>query len=306
MKTRRLGRTELRVSEIGFGALEIGRPWGLPVEGDFAVPSEREVQALLDRVLELGINLIDTAPAYMLSEERIGKWLKHRRKEFYLATKCGEFFDGYDSRYDFSTVGTISFIETSLRRLQTDYLDLIQIHCGPNEEETVRRGEALEGMLRAKQQGKVRWVGVSCHAGGAAAALGMQAYDVLQVPYSLLNRKIEREVLARAAPLDVGIVIRESLERGKLTDKVMELSPDGGPQIAWLHQLVRKLKARADAATLQQLAIQFVLRRPEVATVLIGTRHSGHIEEAVRAVRAPLDPELLSAVEKTPGQEEPS
>ena len=76
MKTRKLGRTDLQVSEIGFGALEIGRPWGLPIEGDFAIPSEREVQALLDRALGLGINFIDTAPAYMLSEERLGRLLK--------------------------------------------------------------------------------------------------------------------------------------------------------------------------------------------------------------------------------------
>jgi aryl-alcohol dehydrogenase-like predicted oxidoreductase len=182
VKTRKLGRTGLQVSEIGFGALEIGRAWGLPIEGDFAVPSEQEVHALLDRVLELGINLIDTAPAYMLSEERIGKLLKHRRKEFYLASKCGEHFDGYDSRYDFSQAGTLRFIVASLERLQTDYLDLVQIHCGPDEEETIQRGETLEGMLRAKQQGKVRWVGVSCHAGGARVALDKGGYDVLQLP----------------------------------------------------------------------------------------------------------------------------
>src|SRR5437762_1934661 len=153
MKTRKLGRTDLQVSEIGFGALEIGRPWGLPIEGDFAIPSEREVQALLDRTLALGINFIVTAPAYMLSEERLGRLLKHRRKEFYLASKCGEYFDGYESRYDFSITGTLQFIETSLRRLQTDYLDLVQIHCGPNEVEQIGRGEALADKLRKAAPG---------------------------------------------------------------------------------------------------------------------------------------------------------
>ena len=76
MKTRKLGRTDLEVSEIGFGAREIGRPWGLPIEGDFVIPSERDAGALLDRVLDLGINFIDTAPAYMLSEERLGRLLR--------------------------------------------------------------------------------------------------------------------------------------------------------------------------------------------------------------------------------------
>src|SRR2546427_999141 len=191
MKKRRLGRTGLEVSEIGFGALEIGRAWGLPVEGDFAVPSEKEAQAALERALALGVNFIDTAPAYVLSEERIGRLLKHRRKEFYLATKCGEYFDGYDSQYDFSTAATLKFIESSLERLQTDYLDLVQIHCGPDEVETIRRGEALEGMLRAKRHGKARWVGASCDVDGATVALEMPAYDALQLPYNLLDRRIE-------------------------------------------------------------------------------------------------------------------
>ncbi len=116
--------------------------------------------------------------------------------------------------------------------MQTDYLDLLQIHCGPEEVETIRRGEALEGMLRAKKEGKVRWIGVSCGASGAHAALEMNAYDVLQLPYSLLNRSIEKglgegqsgddSILARAAKANVGVIIREALEHGKLTDKFVE------------------------------------------------------------------------------------
>lgn len=302
MKTRKLGRTDLQVSEIGFGALEIGRPWGLPIEGDFAIPSEREVQALLDRALGLGINFIDTAPAYMLSEERLGRLLKHRRKEFYLASKCGEYFDGYESRYDFSITGTLQFIETSLRRLQTDYLDLVQIHCGPNEVETIRRGEALEGMLRAKQQGKVRWVGVSSNAAGARAALEMNAYDVLQLPYSLLDRSIEQSgageepVLACAARLNVGVIAREPLARGKLTDKVRKAAPGDDPAIAKILGLIARLEQRGVQTPLSQIAIQFVLRKP-VGTVLVGTRNFLHLEDAVQAARQPLDGTLLQELE---------
>ena len=91
MKRRRLGHTDLEVSEIGFGALEIGRPWGLPIEGDFVIPSERDAGALLDRVLDLGINFIDTAPAYGFGhgEEVVGKAIQGRRDKVILATKCG-------------------------------------------------------------------------------------------------------------------------------------------------------------------------------------------------------------------------
>lgn len=296
MKKRTLGRTGLELSEISFGALEIGRAWGLPVEGDFAVPSDREVEALLERVLALGINLIDTAPAYMLSEERIGKLLRHRRKEFYLASKCGERFNGYESRYDFSTAGTLQFIETSLRRLQTDYLDLVQIHCGPEEVETIRRGEVLEGMLRAKKQGKVRWVGVSCNAAGAPVALEMGAYDVLQLPYSFLNRSAE-EVLARGAQTNVGIIIREALERGKLTDKVRSLQPDADPTVTRLQQFLVKMEAGGARTSLSQFAIQFVLHNPHVTTVLVGTRNTRHLEEAIAAAHQPLDEKWLAELQ---------
>ncbi len=299
MKKRTLGRTGLELSEISFGALEIGRAWGLPLEGDFAVPSERKVGALLERVLALGINLIDTAPAYLLSEERIGKLLKHRRNEFYLASKCGEHFDGYQSRYDFSTAGTLQFIETSLRRLQTDYLDLIQIHCGPDEVETIRRGEVLEGMLRAKKQGKVRWVGVSSNAAGARVALEMGAYDVLQLPYSFLNRSVE-EILARAAQANVGIIIREALERGKLTDKVRSLQPDADPAVTKLQQILVKMKASGARTSLSQFAIRFVLHNPHVTTVLVGTRNTHHLKEAVEAAQESLDDEWLAELEAWP------
>src|SRR5947208_8306465 len=305
MKRRRLGRTDLEVSEIGFGALEIGRPWGLPIEGDFVIPSERDAGALLDRVLDLGINFIDTAPAYMLSEERLGRLLKHRRQGLYLASKCGEYFDGYESRYDFSTAGTLQFIETSLKRLQTDYLDLVQIHCGPDEAETIRRGEALEGMLRAKRHGKARWVGASCDVDGARAALEMNAYDVLQLPYSLLCRLIEGKdpsgdsALSRAARLGVGIIVREPLARGKLTDKSRR-APDGDAAVQKAQALLGRLAQRGVGTPLSQIAIQFVLRRPEVGMVLVGTRNARHLEDAVQAAARPLDTELLAELEAWP------
>jgi aryl-alcohol dehydrogenase-like predicted oxidoreductase len=296
MKKRKLGRTGLEISEIGFGALEIGRAWGLPIEGDFAVPQEREVQALLDGVLALGINLIDTAPAYMLSEDRIGKMLKGRRKEFLLATKCGEEFNGYDSQYDFSTAATVRSIENSLRRLQTDYVDLIQIHCGPDEVGTIRRGETLEGMLRAKKEGKARWVGVSCDAEGARAALETGGYDVLQLPYSLLNREIESDILPRAAEKGIGIIIREALERGKLTDKVRKAAAANDSAEARLQETLRRWEARGSRNPISKVAIQFVLRNPHVSTVLVGTRNMHHFEESVAAASEPFDSALIPEI----------
>jgi aryl-alcohol dehydrogenase-like predicted oxidoreductase len=184
---------------------------------------------------------------------------------------------------------------------------LVQIHCGPDEEETIQRGETLEGMLRAKQQGKVRWVGVSCHAGGARVALDKGGYDVLQLPYSILNRAIEKgsdqaepgegSILSRAAAAGVGIMAREVLGRGHLTEKVRRMPAEGDPKAARVKALLTKLGTRGVKTPLNQLAVQFALRSPHVATVLVGTRNARHLEDAVVATRDPWNPSLIREID---------
>ena len=192
MEHRRLGRTGLSVSEVGFGALEIGRDWGIPLDGDYGRPDEAEAARVLNAVLDTGINFIDTAPAYELSEERIGRAISHRRREFVLATKVGERRnDGEDSHYDYSGAATMRFIEQSLRLLKTDVIDLVQIHSAPVD--VIRKGDTLEAMQQAQGQGKVRFVGMTGDVTSAIEAVKNGGYDTVQVSYNIAYREPEEE-----------------------------------------------------------------------------------------------------------------
>lgn len=138
---RKFGNTGLKVSALGFGAGEIG---------DYAV-SERDSEKILNTVLDLGINFIDTARGYFASEERIGKYISNRRKEFILSTKVGYGIEGYtDWSYDIICAG----VENALRLMKTDYIDIVHFHsCDLN---TLQRGEVIEALHKIIEQGKVR------------------------------------------------------------------------------------------------------------------------------------------------------
>ena len=128
MERRPLGRTGLEVSPLGFGAFKIGRNEGIKYPQPYPIPSDEEVARLLDGILDMGINLIDTAPAYGTSEERIGQCLASRRSDYILSSKAGEVWKDGHSHYDFSPEAIRRSVEESLRRLQTDHLDLLLLH----------------------------------------------------------------------------------------------------------------------------------------------------------------------------------
>ena len=161
MKYRKLGRTGLDVSVLGFGALEIGRNWPYwrKEKSDFSRPTESDALRVIHSALDQGINLFDTAPAYFASEEILGKAFKGIRKNILIASKCGEWFDGEKSVYNYSYSETKIFIENSLRLLQTDYIDLIQIHSA--NVDIIRNGETLIAMKDLQKEGKVRFLGLS-------------------------------------------------------------------------------------------------------------------------------------------------
>jgi aryl-alcohol dehydrogenase-like predicted oxidoreductase len=272
MRYRKLGRTDLIVSEIALGGLEIGRDWG--IGSDIAKPDEADATRLLHRALDLGINFIDTAPAYQLSEERIGKALKGKRDKLYLATKCGEWFDGKRSVYDYSARETKRFIENSLRQLQTDYLDLLQIHSGSAE--VVRRGETLRAMQDAQRDGKVRFLGISCDTTEAAlAALDDGGYDTIQVSYNPLQREME-PVLMKAKENNIGVIIKDGLAHGRMTPRYRALPESDTKRIEELQML-----AQSEGMTLPELSLRFVLANDAVSTIIAGTKKLEHLEENV-------------------------
>ncbi|MDE2743532.1 MAG: aldo/keto reductase, partial [Gemmatimonadota bacterium] len=178
---RTLGRTGLEVTQLGFGAAERG----LPDEAEY----DDQAGGVLNAALDAGINLVDTAPDYGASEERVGKYLGHRRDEFFLATKCGCNIDEEGNRLDPNHLWTAERLRTnidqSLRRLKTDCVDLLQMH-NPTVED-VELGGLIEVLEDIRQAGKTRFIGVSSTLPHLAAFVESGAFDVFQIPYSALE-----------------------------------------------------------------------------------------------------------------------
>ena len=214
MKPRLLGKTGLAVSPIGFGAFKIGRNEKTKYSQAYLLPDDLVVERLLNGVLDLGVSYFDTAPAYGVSEERIGRWLSHRRNEFALSTKVGEIFEQGQSRYDFSALGVRSSIEQSLRRWRTDVIDLVLVHAHAADVEIQHSSEVVPTLCELKRQGLVRAIGLSGKT-EAGASLALDWADVLMVEYHL-NDQSHAEVIATAAERGLGVIVKKGLASGQL------------------------------------------------------------------------------------------
>ena len=171
MQKRRLGGTGLKVSEIGLGTVKFGRNQAVKYPQSFSLPSDIELEKLLATASELGINLLDTAPAYGSSEERLGKLLHGKRHDWILSTKVGEEFVDGKSRFDFSAAAIQASVERSLKRLQTDYLDVVLVHSDGNDMHLIEQENVFLMLEQMKQAGKIRSFGMSTKtiAGGLLA-----------------------------------------------------------------------------------------------------------------------------------------
>jgi aryl-alcohol dehydrogenase-like predicted oxidoreductase len=290
MNNRPLGRTGLMVSEIGLGALEIGRDWAADVNPDPRHLTAKEAAAVLHGALDAGINFIDTAPAYWHSEEFIGEALAGRRDEFVLATKVGEHCDPSGSVYDYSREATRRFVDQSLRRLRTDRIDLLQIHSASIE--VLERGETYEAMDEARRAGKVLHLGMTGGVAECIRALEIGGYETVQVPYNLLNLAAEERLLPLAREKGAGVIVMRPLAGGKLSDKYVRLADEHLREtIAGFLQFTG-----AGVPTLAHLALGYVLSRPEVSCAIPGSRRLEAIRENIAAAGQPLAPDLVEAV----------
>jgi aryl-alcohol dehydrogenase-like predicted oxidoreductase len=214
MMTRPLGKTGLSLTPIGFGAFKIGRNEKTKYGQAYALPDDRAVADLLSGILDLGIGYIDTAPAYGLSEERIGRSIGHRRREFTLSTKVGESFENGQSRYDFSAVAIRSSVERSLRSLQTETLDVVFLHSNGEDVAIQQATDAVATLSDLKRQGLVRAIGLSGKT-VEGARLALDWADAIMVEYHLDDRS-HAAVIADAAARGVGVVVKKGLASGKL------------------------------------------------------------------------------------------
>ena len=209
---RPLGDTGLIVSPLGLGTVKLGRDQGVKYPNGFTIPDDAAARALLDQARALGINLIDTAPAYGVSEQRLGPLLRGQREDWVIVSKVGEEFDNGQSRFDFSPAHTRLSVERSLQRLETDRIDLVLVHSDGNDVAILRDSGVYETLAELKREGKIRGFGLS----GKTVEGGLKALetgDCAMVTYNL-NEQAERPVIDYAAAHGKAILVKKALASG--------------------------------------------------------------------------------------------
>lgn len=213
MEQRPLGTTGIAVSVLGLGTVKLGRNTNLKYPSPFELPTDAAVTELLTAALDLGINLIDTAPAYGNAEQRLGKLLPGKRRDWVLASKVGEQFDGSQSTYDFTPEACQASVLTSLRRLKTDYLDIVLVHSDGRDAQIVESYGTLQALAELKSRGLVRAIGLS----SKSAAGGRLALPHVDVLMATINASYTDEVdlVCEAGDRGVGVLIKKALDSGR-------------------------------------------------------------------------------------------
>ncbi len=312
MRTRQLGYTDLHLSVIGLGSFPLG---GSGWKFSWGPQDDRDSVDALVRGVELGVNWIDTAPVYGFghSEEVVGLALKRCSRRPLIATKCGSLWDGNGNIFRrLRKTSVREEAEASLRRLGVDVIDLYQVHW-PQPEEEIEEGWGA--MAQLVKEGKVRHLGVSNFSVTQMERLqAIHPIASLQPPYSLLRRDIESTILPFCGRHRIGVIPYSPLQKGLLTGKfsgerVKNLSPEdhrrndpmfAEPQLSANLSLVHELErlAKAQHMSVAELALAWVLRRPEITGAIVGARRPGQIEETAGAADKVLSTDAIQAMDE--------
>jgi aryl-alcohol dehydrogenase-like predicted oxidoreductase len=284
METRDFGKTGLRVSVLGFGGSELGFDAGV---------TDARVAALLHPAIDAGLNVIDTASAYLASEALLGRALAGRRERVLLFSKCGA-TDGF-SRSDWSARGLRAQLEQSLRALRTDHLDLLQLHsCGL---EVLARGEALEALEALKREGKTRFIGYSGDAAPAVWAVKSSRFDALQTSLNVADQRVLEEALPLARAAGMAVIAKRPVAN------VAWKSGARPPADGYHHSYWERLRAldfdftRRPLPEAVEVALRFTVFQPGVSTAIVGSSSPGRwAENAALVGKGPLPDEVVRAI----------
>ncbi len=282
MKKRHLGKTDMHVSVLGFGGAEIG----------FENVPKKTVEKLLNHALDDGLNVIDTAECYERSEELIGQAVVGRRKDYYLFTKCGH-LEGFEHE-DWRPSSLLQSIERSLRRLRTDYLDLIQLHSCSEAE--LRQGDVIEALQRARERGYARYIGYSGDGGAAWYAVECGQFDTLQVSISIADQEAFDLLLPLTRERHIGVIAKRPIANAVWKSK--KKPEDDYYYTYW--ERFRELDydfLRVDMKNAVATALRFTVSVSGVHTAIVGTTKPGRwAENAAMLAAGPLPAEQFQKI----------
>src|SRR5437868_5576272 len=271
MEHRKLGRTDMNVSVLGFGGSEIGYQGAAPAT----------VKALLQSALDAGLNVVDTAECYPNSEEMIGAAVSERRKDFYLFTKCGH-PEGMANE-DWRPESLLRSIQRSLKRLRTDRLDLIQLHsCSLAE---LRKGDVISALETAREKGYSRYIGYSGDSDAAIYAVECGRFDTLQTSVSIADQESIERVIPRAKAANVGIIAKRPIANAAW--RTGKKPPNDYHHEYW--ERLQKLDypfIKKDVKEAISIALRFTLNVPGVHTAIVGTTKPGRWSENAELLKS--------------------
>jgi myo-inositol catabolism protein IolS len=300
MEYRQFGKTDLKVSAIGFGCWEIGGTYGRIDESRF--------QRAVAQAIDVGITCFDTAEAYGMgvSEEAVGRALGNRRRNVAIVTKFGVGYEEMPGRRDSRSGRVVASIEKSLKRLKTDYVDVYMVHWPDPETPLDETMQALDDIVR---QGKARYIGVSnFRLAQIEAAMRLRPIDVVQYGWNMFDRRMEAEIFPYCAAQQIGVMAYGSLAYGMLSgtfDAGMQFEesdwrsrggmmgnlnlfrtlfgPEHFPRNLEAVEDLKRLAAKHDK-TLPQFALRWTLSNPVIGTALVGFREPAEVSENLGAL----------------------
>src|SRR5216684_2025218 len=258
MEKRRLGKTDMDVSVLGFGGAEIG----------FENASLDAVEKLLKSALDAGLNVIDTGECYRGSEELIGNTVSDRREDFYLFTKCGH-PHGMESGANWSRDSILQSIERSLGRLKTDRLDIVHLHsCSESE---LRKGEAISALQTARERGYTRYIGYSGDSRAAHHAVECGAFDALQISISIADQEAIELTMLLAHKKQMGVIAKRPIANAAWKTGHKPIEGYHHTYYERLRKLNYEFLRHSDLPKTIGIALRFTLSIPGVHTAIVGT-----------------------------------
>ncbi len=282
METRQFGKTDMRVSVLGFGGAEIG----------FEQASPDDVAQLLTTALDAGLNVIDTAECYLASEELIGQTVSKERKRYFLFTKCGH--PERPGVEDWRKDSLLESIVRSLLRLQTDRVDLIHLHTCSEEE--LRKGEVIEALQEARKKGYTRYIGYSGDSSAARYAIECGVFDSLQTSVNIADQEALDLTLPLAREKGMAVIAKRPIANAAW--RYAEKPTNWYHQAYW--ERLQKLDydfLKGDPAKAASIALRFTLSVPGVQTAIVGTKNPRRWPENAELLKAgPLPKEQFEAI----------